>query len=89
MSAMSLQYAIGYTYVRLRKLHVQWLTYPSSFSGLQLLSQIIIADITSMRYRGMVSALISAPFLINGFIASNIYSGVIAHANWRWGYGML
>jgi hypothetical protein len=58
-------------------------------SGLQLLSQIIIADITSLRYRGMVSGLISAPFLVNGFISSNVYSSVYEHAGWRWGYGML
>ncbi|KAG8996659.1 hypothetical protein FRB94_008156 [Tulasnella sp. JGI-2019a] len=58
------------------------------FSGLQLLTQIIIADITTLRWRGLVSGLVSMPFLVNGFIGSNVYSSVYEHSGWRWGYGM-
>ncbi|KAG9018423.1 hypothetical protein FRB95_005106 [Tulasnella sp. JGI-2019a] len=28
------------------------------------------------------------PFLVNGFIGSNVYSAVYEHSGWRWGYGM-
>lgn len=49
------------------------------------MSNIIIADITTLKWRGFVSALLGAPFLVNGFIGSNISSAVIQHAGWRWG----
>ncbi|KAG0701988.1 major facilitator superfamily domain-containing protein [Suillus ampliporus] len=56
--------------------------------GLQILTQIVIADITTLAWRGLVVSLVSAPFLINAFIGSNISTAVIKHASWRWGYGM-
>ncbi|KAG6862553.1 hypothetical protein C0995_000101 [Termitomyces sp. Mi166 len=56
--------------------------------GLQLLTQIIIADITTLKWRGLVSSLISMPFIINAFIGANVSASVIKHAGWRWGYGM-
>ncbi|OCH87436.1 drug:h+ antiporter [Obba rivulosa] len=62
--------------------------YAVGYTGLQLLTQVVIADITVLKWRGLVSALMSAPFIINGFIGSNISSAVIEHAGWRWGYGM-
>jgi MFS family permease len=65
-------------------------TYSGS-TGLQLLTQVIIADITSLRYRGLLSSLMSAPYLINSFVGSNIAASITT-ANptngWRWGYGM-
>ncbi|PSS03712.1 hypothetical protein PHLCEN_2v3966 [Hermanssonia centrifuga] len=56
--------------------------------GLQLLTQVIIADITTLKWRGLVSALTSAPFIINAFVGANISTQVLEHSNWRWGYGM-
>ncbi|KAG1854483.1 major facilitator superfamily domain-containing protein [Suillus subalutaceus] len=56
--------------------------------GVQLLTQIIIADITTLAWRGLVVSLVSAPFLINAFIGSNISAAVIDSIGWRWGYGM-
>lgn len=53
-----------------------------------MLTQIIVADITTLKWRGLVSALTSAPFIINAFIGSNVSTGVLEHSNWRWGYGM-
>lgn len=40
--------------------------------GLQLLTQIIIADITTLKWRAFVSSIMSAPFLVNGFVGANI-----------------
>ncbi|TFK35357.1 drug:h+ antiporter [Crucibulum laeve] len=57
-------------------------------TGLQLLTQIIIADITVLKWRGLVAALMSLPFIINAFVGSNISASVIQGAGWRWGYGM-
>lgn len=52
-----------------------------------MLQQIIIADMTSLRYRGLVTGLVSAPFIINNFVAASIAENVLP--NWRWGYGMV
>ncbi|KAI0781782.1 drug:h+ antiporter [Abortiporus biennis] len=62
--------------------------YAVGYTGLQLLTQIIIADITTLKWRGLVSALTSAPFIINAFVGANISAQVLEHAGWRWGYGM-
>lgn len=47
--------------------------------------QIIIADITTLSYRGLVLGLTSAPFIINAFVGSNISASVLKHLGWRWG----
>ncbi|RXK36198.1 hypothetical protein M231_06542 [Tremella mesenterica] len=60
--------------------------YAFGYTGLQMLQQIVIADMTSLRWRGLVSGLVSAPFIINNFVAAEIAEGVLP--NWRWGYGM-
>jgi MFS family permease len=62
--------------------------YAVGYTGLQLLTQIIIADITTLAWRGLVVSLVSAPFLINAFIGSNISAAVLNSIGWRWGYGM-
>ncbi|KAI6105135.1 major facilitator superfamily domain-containing protein [Pisolithus croceorrhizus] len=56
--------------------------------GMQLLTQIVIADITTLSWRGLVVSLASTPFIINAFVGPNISSAVIEHLGWRWGYGM-
>ncbi|KAF5121157.1 Siderophore iron transporter 3 [Metarhizium anisopliae] len=55
-------------------------------SGLDLLSDIIVADLTPLEWRGFFSACLSLPFVVtvpvNGFIADGFVD------NWRWGLGM-
>ncbi|KUI54240.1 Siderophore iron transporter 3 [Cytospora mali] len=55
-------------------------------SGLDLLSDIIVGDLTPLEWRGFFGALLSVPFVItvpvNGFIAEGFVD------NWRWGLGM-
>ena len=55
-------------------------------SGLDLLSDIIIGDLTPLEWRGFFSACLSLPFLVtvpvNGFIVDGL------DENWRWGMGM-
>ncbi|KAF7304956.1 Glycoside hydrolase family 16 protein [Mycena kentingensis (nom. inval.)] len=62
--------------------------YAIGFTGLQLLTQVVIADVTTLQWRGLVISLSSFPFLINVFIGSNISAAIIEHAGWRWGYAM-
>ncbi|KIM27656.1 hypothetical protein M408DRAFT_16535 [Serendipita vermifera MAFF 305830] len=60
-------------------------------TGLQLLTQVIIADITSLRYRGLLSSLMSLPYIINAFVGSKIAASITTPNptnGWRWGYGM-
>lgn len=55
-------------------------------SGLDLLSDIIVADLTPLEWRGFFSACLSLPFVvtvpINGFIVEGFED------NWRWALGM-
>ncbi|TYJ53067.1 hypothetical protein B9479_006299 [Cryptococcus floricola] len=55
-------------------------------SGLDLLSDIIVGDLTVLEWRGFFGAVLSVPFLvtvpINGFITEGLED------NWRWGMGM-
>lgn len=78
--------ASGYTYASQYYFSAKRLTAPAH-SGLQLLTQIIIADITVLKWRGLVSSLVSAPFIINAFVGSLISSSVLEHSSWRWGCG--
>lgn len=55
-------------------------------SGLDLLSDIIVGDLTPLEWRGFFGAALAIPFVItvpvNGFIAEAFVD------NWRWGLGM-
>lgn len=55
-------------------------------SGLDLLSDIIVGDLTPLQWRGFFGAVLSIPFVItvpiNGFIGDAFVD------NWRWGLGM-
>lgn len=64
------------------------ITYAVGYTGLQLLTQIIIADLTTLQWRALVSSLTSLPFVINGFIGPTIATAVLQSSGWRWGYGM-
>ncbi|KXH66775.1 hypothetical protein CSAL01_09850 [Colletotrichum salicis] len=57
-------------------------------SGLDLTNDIIVADLTPLEWRGFVSSLLSAPFIINTWFAGKIVDAMQARNQWRWGYGM-
>jgi biotin transporter BioY len=61
------------------------IVYAVGYTGLQLLTQIIIADITTLKWRGLVSGLVNSPFIINGFVGANIASAIVSRGSWRWG----
>ncbi|CCO26035.1 Siderophore iron transporter 3 [Rhizoctonia solani AG-1 IB] len=62
--------------------------YTVGHTGLDLVTDIIIADITPLKWRGFATALPSAPFILNAFISAEIVTGVTNGPGWRWGYGM-
>ena len=52
---------------------------------------VLVADITNLQWRAAIQAAITAPNIINGFLAGPIAAGVNAYGGgdgWRWGYGM-
>lgn len=56
-------------------------------SGVGFLNRVIVADMTTLKWRGLATELLSAPNIINiwyaGYIVKDLGSG-----SWRWGYGM-
>lgn len=62
--------------------------YQLGYTGIVLLVEIIVADITSMRSRVFFSYLPATPYLINTWISGNITAAVLEKAGWRWGIGM-
>ncbi|EIW85960.1 MFS general substrate transporter [Coniophora puteana RWD-64-598 SS2] len=85
-------YVVGYIVIATAKgigqLAGGIILYAIGYTNLQLLTQIIIADITTLKWRGLVSSMVSLPFLFNSFIGSNISTAVLEHLSWRWGYAM-
>ncbi|EIW58899.1 drug:h+ antiporter [Trametes versicolor FP-101664 SS1] len=62
--------------------------YAIGYTGLQLLTSVIIADITTLQWRGIVTGMTSLPFLVNAFVGANLSSFFLEHLTWRWGYAM-
>lgn len=60
-------------------------------TGIQLLNTILLGDLTSMQWRGLILGIVSLPNIIWGFVSGDIAAGVNAYGpgdGWRWGYGM-
>ncbi|KAF5326811.1 hypothetical protein D9619_005127 [Psilocybe cf. subviscida] len=62
--------------------------YTIGYTGVRLLTQNIIADMTTLKWRGLVSGLISLPFVVNAFVGANISASILERSGWQWGYGM-
>ena len=74
----------GYTYVP--DLLNAIAAYILSFvSGLQLLTQVIVADMTTLRWRSFMAAMTSLPFVVNAWIGANIANDILEQSGWRWG----
>ncbi|KAJ9474585.1 Siderophore iron transporter 1 [Pseudozyma hubeiensis] len=55
-------------------------------TGVQIMQQIVIADYISTKWRGAAIGLVSLPYVVNFYAASQIASK-IGTVNWRWGPG--
>ncbi|KAK1232837.1 hypothetical protein PQX77_004003 [Marasmius sp. AFHP31] len=90
--AVLIFYVVGYIIIasaqRIEAIAGGIVVYAIGYTGLQLLTQIMIADITTLKWRGLVSGLVSLPFCVNAFIGANVYNAVLSNSGWRWGYGM-
>ncbi|KAF8205498.1 major facilitator superfamily domain-containing protein [Mycena galopus ATCC 62051] len=61
------------------------------FSGLQIALQIVIADVTTLRWRPIISSLSTGGwyfinFYVNGLITTKLTA--VGGLGWRWGYGI-
>lgn len=56
-------------------------------NGISFLRDVIVADLTDLKWRGMVNALMTTPYIINVWFSGLIVEAILKH-NWRWGYGM-
>ncbi|KAK0501456.1 MFS general substrate transporter [Armillaria luteobubalina] len=61
--------------------------YTIGTTGLDLVTDIIVADLSPLKWRGFATALPSSPYIINAFVAAEITNGFIPD-KWRWGYGI-
>ncbi|PMB72925.1 Siderophore iron transporter mirB [Beauveria bassiana] len=61
--------------------------YAVGFNGLAYSWDVLAADVTDLRNRGLAFAFTSSPALISAFAGPNIAAEFIAKVNWRWGYG--
>ncbi|KAJ6788010.1 hypothetical protein PWT90_01122 [Aphanocladium album] len=62
--------------------------YSVGFNGLVYSWDVLAADVTNLRNRGLAFAFTSSPAVISAFAGPNIASQFIKNVNWRWGYGM-
>ena len=62
--------------------------YSAGSTGLQILIQIFIADTSDLLNRALFSSLPDVPFLITVWAGPPIANSLLAHATWRWGYGL-
>lgn len=50
-----------------------------------LLFEVLIADLSSVRNRVLISYIPALPFLINAWISGNVTSAILANSTWHWG----
>ncbi|PSK35117.1 hypothetical protein C7M61_004779 [Candidozyma pseudohaemuli] len=56
-------------------------------NGISFVRDIIVADLTDLKWRGLVNALMTSPYIITVWFSGLIVDAILAR-NWRWGYGM-
>ncbi|CAE6414472.1 unnamed protein product, partial [Rhizoctonia solani] len=59
--------------------------YTVGHTGLFLVTDIIVSDISPLDWRGFAVGLTSAPAILNSFISAEIVNSVEAGPGWRWG----
>ena len=85
-------YAIGYMQMaasnNVKTFASAQIFYSAGSTGLQILQQIFIADTSDLLNRALFSSLPDIPFLITVWVGPLIANSLLAHATWRWGYGI-
>ncbi|WWD08493.1 hypothetical protein V865_006605 [Kwoniella europaea PYCC6329] len=62
--------------------------YQFGYTGVMLLVEVLIADVTSLRSRLFFSYIPAMPFIINAWVSGNVASSVLEATTWGWGIGM-
>ncbi|WWC69773.1 uncharacterized protein I206_103716 [Kwoniella pini CBS 10737] len=88
-------YTIGYIVVAASKtvadVAAGEVIYTLGNTALSFVQTILLGDITSLQYRGLVNGLVSLPYIPFAFVAGNIAEGLKVYTStdgWRWGFGM-
>lgn len=61
--------------------------YSIGFGGLIYSVDVITADSTNLRNRGLAFAFTSSPYMITAFAGSKAAEGFYTNVSWRWGFG--
>ncbi|KAF2227050.1 putative siderophore-dependent iron transporter [Elsinoe ampelina] len=62
--------------------------YATGQTGVQILSQIVIADISDLLDRTILSSFLDVPFMLSVWIGPVIAQLILKNLTWRWGYGI-
>ncbi|KAI9271902.1 major facilitator superfamily domain-containing protein, partial [Phascolomyces articulosus] len=62
--------------------------YSFGYTGLQMVTSVVLADVTTLRYRAFAAGVMNVPWILNTFVGSLIAESMLSNGNWRWGYGM-
>ncbi|KAG2225300.1 hypothetical protein INT45_005544 [Circinella minor] len=62
--------------------------YSFGYTGLQIVTSIVLADVTTLRYRAFAAGVMNIPWILNTFVGSLIADSILTRGAWRWGYGM-
>ncbi|OOO06051.1 major facilitator superfamily MFS_1 [Aspergillus oryzae] len=55
--------------------------------GMTYSVNVLSADVTNLRNRGLAFAFVSSPWMITAFAGSKAAEEFLVHVNWRWGFG--
>ena len=66
-----------------------YIIYCIGATGMQIINQVIVADITSSRWRGLANGLVTLPFMIIPWVSAFISDSALETIGWRWGIGVL
>lgn len=61
--------------------------YTIGFSGMIYCVDVITADASSLKHRGLAFAFTSSPYMISAFAGPKSAEAFYENINWRWGYG--
>lgn len=57
-------------------------------AGLDLVCNILAADVSPLQWRGLATAAVDSPYIVFAWVGANVGGDILDSGNWRWGYGM-
>ncbi|KAK3989751.1 major facilitator superfamily domain-containing protein [Cladorrhinum sp. PSN332] len=65
------------------------IVYRAAQSGTNIMTNVVISDMTTLRQRGLAIAISYFPFLVTPWVSGLVVESVVNGIGWRWGTGML